>query len=106
MGCYLAPGDASKIEYVVTAISQRLQGAALLVVGDFNTNFSEPEGRARDEDIAAAMATAGLEYLSGNFLPRHKPCLKDGRTWCMRRGGREVRYWTDYILGTDHFYAS
>ena len=70
------------------------------MVNDFNTDLAAPEGRARDEDISAAMAAARLEYLSWHFLPRHKLWMKDGRTWCMRRGGREVRSQTNYILGT------
>ena len=44
----------------------------------------------------------GLEGTSGHFLPRHKPRLKDGCTWAMHWGGREVRSRTDYILGTDN----
>ena len=54
-GCYLAPDDALTIEDVFTAIIQRSQGAALLVVGDFNTKLDVPEGRVMDKDIAAAM---------------------------------------------------
>ena len=60
------------------------------MVGNFNTDLAAPEGRERDEGIAAALAEEGLEDMSGHFLPRHKPWLKDGRTWAMHRGGREV----------------
>ena len=45
VGCYLAPKNSLTIEYVVAAIGKRPQGAALLVVGDFNTNLAAPEGR-------------------------------------------------------------
>ena len=44
MGCYLAPENASTIEDVVVDISQRPQGSAVLVVGDFNTNLAATEG--------------------------------------------------------------
>ena len=48
-----------------------------------------------------ALEEEGLEDMSSHFLPRKKPCLKDGRTLVMRRGGWEVRSRTDYILGKD-----
>ena len=101
MGCYLSPENSLTIEDVVVTISQCPRGAALLVGGYFNTDLAVPEGKAWEEYIAAAMDAAGLEYLSVYFLPRCTPWLRDGRTWCMGRGGREVRSWTDYILGTD-----
>ena len=44
VGCYLAPENASTIEDVVVDISQRPQGSAVLVVGDFNTNLAATEG--------------------------------------------------------------
>ena len=59
------------------------------------------EGWYLDEGISAAMADEGLEDMSSHFLPRHKPWLKDGRTWAMHRSGREVHSWPDYILVTD-----
>ena len=85
------------------AISQRPRGTALLMVRDFNTDLAVPKGRPRDEKIAAAMATAGLEDMSRHFLPQHKLWLKDSRTWYMRRGGQEVRSRTYYILVTERF---
>ena len=39
--------------------------------------------------------------MSAHFLPRHKPWFRDGQTWTILRGGREIRSRTDYILGTD-----
>ena len=45
LGCYLAPDNASTIEDVVAAIGKRPQGAALVVVGNFNTYLATPEGR-------------------------------------------------------------
>ena len=101
MGCYLEPYNALTIENVMVAISQRPQGGALLVAGDFNTNLSAPKRWTRDEEIAVAMDTAGLENMSENFLPRKKLWLKESRTWCIHRGGWEVRSQTNYIMGTD-----
>ena len=51
--------------------------------------------------ITAKMTEDGLEDIIGHFLPWHKPCLKDSRTWAMQRGGQEVLSHTDYIMGTD-----
>ena len=93
--CYLAPDDASTIGDVIAAIVQRPQGAALLMVGDFNTDLAAPEGREWDKGITADMVEEGLEDISGHFFPRHKLWLKDGQTWAMQRGGREVRSRTD-----------
>ena len=41
MGCYIAPKNANTIEDVVATISRRLQGAELLVAGDFNAALDE-----------------------------------------------------------------
>ena len=49
VGFYLAPDDDYAIEDVVAAISQQLRGAALPVVGNFNTDLAAPEGQAWDE---------------------------------------------------------
>ena len=40
----MSPYDASTVEDVVAAMSKQPQGAALLVVGDFNTDLAAPEG--------------------------------------------------------------
>ena len=72
-----------------------------MVAGDFNVNLLETEGDRRGEDIAAAMATEGLEDMSTHFLPCRRSCCWDGRTWSMIWEEREVRSRTDYILGTD-----
>ena len=66
-----------------------------------NANLAEPEGDWREEDIAATMATEGLEDMSAHFLLQRRPCCRYGRTWSMLQKGREVRSWTEYILGTD-----
>ena len=63
--------------------------------------LSESEGDHRGEEIAAALTKEGLEDMSAHFLRRWRSWCRDGRTWSMVRAGREVRYWTDYILGMD-----
>ena len=72
-----------------------------MVVSNFKTDLAAPEGRDRDEVISATLAEEGLEDMSGHFLPRHKPWLKDGHTWAMHRGGREVCSRTNYIMCID-----
>ena len=101
MGCYLAPDDASTVEGVIAAIGKQPQGAALLVVGNFITNLAAPEVQDQDEGIAAALAEEDLDDMRDHFRPRNEPWLKDGHTWDMRRGGRDVRFWTDFILYPD-----
>ena len=101
MGCYLAPNNTSMIESVVAALKERPMGAKLLVEGDFKANLVDPEGDRSGEDIAAALATEGLEDMSAYFRSRWFSWCRDGRTWSMIREGREVQSRTDYILGTD-----
>ena len=60
LGFCLDPDNASTIEDVVAAISQRPRGGALLVVRDFNTDLAVPEGRVQGEEIAVAMAESVL----------------------------------------------
>ena len=100
--CYLASKDTSTIERVIEVLKERPKGTELLVAGDINVNLAEPEGDRREEDIAATLATEGLEDMVTHFLPRRRRWCQDGRTWSMLRKGREVRSRTDYILGTDH----
>ena len=51
--------------------------------------LAEPEGDRRGEDIAAALATEGLEYMLAHFLPRRRPwCWAGGRGVYYERGGR------------------
>ena len=87
VGCYLARNDASTIEDVVAAISQRLHGAALLLNGYLNTDLEAQEVRAREEKITSAMSMEGLKDISGHFLQRNKTWLRDGRMWSILRGG-------------------
>ena len=71
MGCYLAPDDTLTIERFVEALRSRPKGAELVVVGDLNANLASQEGERRAEDIAATIATEGLEdhrwELPGNY---------------------------------------
>ena len=80
LGCYLAPKDTSTVESVVDALKERPRGAELLVAGDFNVKLSETEGDRRGDDIAAALATEGLEDMLVHFLPRRNSWCRDGRT--------------------------
>ena len=91
VGCYLVPYNALTNRGRRCGHQPAALGSAMLVIRYVNTKLVAPEGQARDEDIAADMVVAGLEYFSWHFLPRHKPWLKDRRTWCMLHGGREVR---------------
>ena len=95
-----APNNASTVEDVVADIGKQHQGGALLMLVDFNTSLVAPEGQERDEGIPEALAEEYLEDMSRHFLPHHKPRLKDGHIWTMRRGGWDVRSLTDYILYT------
>ena len=101
MGCYLTPYQTLMTESVVAALKERPRGAKLLVAEDFNVKLSDPEGDQRGKDIAAAMETEGLEDMLVHLLPHWLLWCRDGRTWSMIREWREVRSWTDYILGTD-----
>ena len=98
---YIAPEDTTTMERVVEAIQRKPRGAELLVAGDFNVDIAAPEGDRRAEDIAAELATAGLEDMARHFLPREKRWCRDQRTWGILRKVQEVRSRTDYILGTD-----
>ena len=80
MGCYLAPDDTSTIERVVEALRDQPNGAELLVAGDLNTNLAVLEGDRREEDIAATIATEGLDYMAQHFLPRERRRCRDRRT--------------------------
>ena len=84
------PRDASTLEIVVAEIGQRPRGTELLVAGNFNTDMELPDRLKRNELIAKAIATEGLEDMTKRFLPHKLPCTKDSRTWIMIRRGQEV----------------
>ena len=83
MGCYLAPDGTLAIDSVVSALKECPTGAKLLVAEDFNVNLSDTEDDQRGEDVAATMATEGLEDMSAHFLPHQRSWFQDGRTWSM-----------------------
>ena len=101
-GCYLSPDNTLTIESVVADLKERPRCAKLLVAGDFNTKLLEPEEYRREEEIAMVLALEGLKDILVNFLLRRRSWCRDRRTWSMVRAGRDMRSWTDYILGT-HF---
>ena len=68
IGCYLEPGDGVKIREVEAAMAERPRGEELIIAGDFNVDMEGTDGQVREEEIAAAIAMAGLEYLVGHFL--------------------------------------
>ena len=68
-GFYLVPGNGSTIWYVEATIAERPMGTDLIFVGDLNVDLERMGGRGRYEEIAAAEATEGLEYISAHFLP-------------------------------------
>ena len=78
------------IERVVEALRERPKGAEMLVAGDMNINLEEPEGNRREEDIAATLATEGMEDMAAQFLLRRRHWCRDGRAWSMLQKGREV----------------
>ena len=89
------------IERVVYALRYQPKGSELLVVGDLNIKLTASEGDRREEDTATTIETEVLEDMATHFLPRECRWCWDRRTWGMLRKGREMRFRTDYILGTD-----
>ena len=55
IGCYLAPNDSEMIDWIVTALGDRLKGTALIVAGDLNTILGDAESDRRGSEIATAM---------------------------------------------------
>ena len=99
LGCYLDPENALTIEDVVVAIIQWPCRSAFMVTGNLNANLAASEGHAWDEVITSALSTAGLEEMGAHCLLRHKPWLRDGRTWIMLCRGQDVQSRSNYILG-------
>ena len=102
MGCYIEPRNASITEDIAVVIRDLPYRADLLVAVYLNANLEETEVTPQMGAIGDELEAAGLMYMGLKFLPRRKPWLQGGFTWRIQRGGREVRSWTDYILGTDH----
>ena len=82
-------------------MAERPRGKELVVAGDLNVDLKKAGGRGRDEDIAVAVATEGLENIAGQYLPIRRAWCRDRRTWAAVRQGRVVRSLTDYILGSE-----
>ena len=99
LGCYLPPHSASALESITAEIGHMPRGAEILIDGDFNTNLESPDGNKSNKVITESMEE--LEDTTKHFLPYKLPLMQDGRMSSMLRHGQEVRYQTDYILGTE-----
>ena len=66
VGSYLAPGDGTTIQDM-EAINKGPRGTWLIAAADFNVNLERKGGRGRDKEIAAVLATAGLEDIFGEI---------------------------------------
>ena len=71
------------------------------MAGYLNVKLLDPEGYWRGEEITAALTTEVMEDMEAYFFLRRRLWCLDVRTWIMVCAGREVRFRTDYILGTD-----
>ena len=71
------------------------------MAGNFNFDLAVTVRNARDKEIAAALATVGMEDLSYGFLPWSKQWLRYGYMWIMLHRGWKMRCQTNYILVTD-----
>ena len=98
----MALNNAVTTKRSFSAIRQRPHGAALMLVGNFNSDLDAPEGNLKEEDITSTMATLIPEYMKTHLLLRCKDWARYKRKRIMLRIGREVQSWTDYLLGTDH----
>ena len=89
------------IQDVKAAMAERTRGTELIVAEDLNVDLESTGGRGQDEEITAAVLTAGLEDLLVHFLPSRIAWNRYRRMWANVRQGREMRSWTDYILGSN-----
>ena len=71
--CYLALDNTLTIDSVITALKERSWVSELLVAGDLNANLDKPEGYWREEEIAPALKTVGLEEILSHFFPQRRP---------------------------------
>ena len=102
-GVFHRPNNALTTESIVTATRQPPQGSSMLLDGDFNADLSELEENAQNEVTTVALDTSGLEDMVVHFLPQNKSWERDGRTWIMLRGSRDMKYHTYYLTGTDPY---
>ena len=69
MVCYLGPSDRATTRYVEAEMADQPRAMELIVVGYLNVDIYRTVQQGQDEDIAAAVVTAGLEKISAHFLP-------------------------------------
>jgi hypothetical protein len=98
VGEYILPADTVTLEQVSKALDERLEGVEPILLGDLNANLAEPV-QSREHEIAAAMASHGLEDMLGHFAPRRR--YRAGYTWKQSREGVLVTSRCDYLLGVD-----
>ena len=84
-------------------MAERPRGAEFIVSGDLKVDLYKTGGQVWDEEIAAVVVMAGLEYFAGNILLLRRSYCKDQRTWVVVRQGRVVRSRTDHILGSNRW---
>ena len=56
-----------------------------------NVDLTNPERYTRYEEIMAVLATAGLEDMGTQSLPRYKMYSNEKRAWSILCRGKEVR---------------
>ena len=95
VGAYIPPSKISTLVNIDQALN-RFRGYSPILMGDLNANLDQPT-RARDLEIAAAVATAGLEDMLPHF--RQRQPFGAGLTW--GRHGENATGGNDYILGAD-----
>ena len=103
MGCYLAPGNRTTIQYMEAEMAQKPRGMELIIAGGLNVDLGKEVGWVRDKEITVAVATPGLDDIAGRFFLRQRTSCQDQRTCAKVRQGRVVRSRTDYILGSDRW---
>ena len=100
-GCYLVPRYGATIWDVEAGMAEQPRGIDLIVAGYLNVDLERTGEKGKDKEITVVVATEGLEDLLVHFFPRQRSCNRDHKTWAKVRQGREVRSWTDYIMGSD-----
>ena len=53
-------------------MAEKPRGTVLVFAGELNVDLEKVGGRGRENEIEAAVATAGLEDLAGKFFPRRR----------------------------------
>ena len=60
------------IRDVEAEMAEKPRGTVLVFAGELNVDLEKVGGRGRENEIEAAVATAGLEDLAGKFFPRRR----------------------------------